>query len=53
MTNLLAYSGNGALSIKTGPFPPITQKMLGFVVGFRGSKIFSLHYITMNTIDVP
>ncbi len=53
MEDILAYSGDGTLSIKTGPFPPSTQKMLGYVVGFKGSKIFSLHYITMNTIDVP
>mgnify|MGYP000585963297 FL=1 len=53
MEDLLAYSGNGSLSIKTGQFPAISQNMLGFVVGFRGSKIYSLNYITMNTVDVP
>lgn len=53
MEDIIAYSGDGTLSIKTGPFPPTTQKMLGFVVGFKASKIFSLHYITMNTVDVP
>lgn len=53
MEDMLAYSGNNTLSIKTGNFAPTTQKLLGFVVGFKGSKIFSLHYVTMNTIDIP
>lgn len=51
--DLLSYSGNGKISIKTENFPPAVQNLLGFVVGFKGSKIFALHYVTMNTIDVP
>ena len=51
--DLLAYSGSNSLSIKTGEFPPAVQKMMGFVVGFKGSKIFALHYLSMNTIFVP
>ena len=27
--------------------------MVGFVVGFKGSKIFSLQQSAMNTVDVP
>lgn len=27
--------------------------MQGFVVGFKGSKVFCLHYVSMQTIDVP
>lgn len=53
MEGLLAYSGNGVVSIRTESFPPSTQNLLGFIVGFKGSKIFALHYITMNSIDVP
>ena len=53
MEDLLAYSSNGTISIRTSNFPPVTQNMLGYVVGFKGSKIFALHYITMNSIDVP
>ncbi|OMJ73010.1 hypothetical protein SteCoe_28414 [Stentor coeruleus] len=53
MEDLLAYSGNGIISIRTESFPPSTQNLLGCVVGFKGSKIFALHYITMNSIDVP
>ncbi|KAJ9521796.1 hypothetical protein QJQ45_024656 [Haematococcus lacustris] len=54
--DMFCYSGNGLLSIKTGDFPLHQQKLqarLGFVVGFKGSKIFCLHYISMQTIDMP
>ncbi|KAJ1630940.1 hypothetical protein T492DRAFT_870790, partial [Pavlovales sp. CCMP2436] len=49
MEEMLCYSGNGVLSIKTANFPLHTQKLQGFVVGFSGSKIFCL----MKTVDVP
>ena len=51
--DMLCYSGNNTLSIKAGNFPPHQQKLLGFVVGFSGSKIFSLHVYSMTTIEVP
>uniref|UniRef100_A0A061R9P9 Intraflagellar transport protein 122 n=1 Tax=Tetraselmis sp. GSL018 TaxID=582737 RepID=A0A061R9P9_9CHLO len=51
--DMFCYSGNGMLSIKTGDFPLHQQKLQGFVVGFKGSKIFCLHYVCMQTIDVP
>lgn len=35
------------------PFPPHQQRMQGFVVGFKGAKVFCLHYLSMTTIDVP
>ena len=53
LEDMLCFSGNGMLSIKTGGFPLHRQKLQGFVVGFQGSKIFCLHYICMQTIDVP
>ena len=53
MEDMLCFSGNGMLSIKTGNFPVHQQKMQGYVVGFNGSKIFCLHYVAMQTIDVP
>ena len=53
MDDVLAYSGGGLLSIKMGNFPPNTQKMNGFVVGFKGSKLFVLNHLMMSTIDVP
>eukprot|EP01002_Notosolenus_urceolatus_P013184 NODE_43_length_3237_cov_15.831556_g34_i0.p1 GENE.NODE_43_length_3237_cov_15.831556_g34_i0~~NODE_43_length_3237_cov_15.831556_g34_i0.p1 ORF type:complete len:1042 (+),score=386.07 NODE_43_length_3237_cov_15.831556_g34_i0:156-3128(+) len=51
--NMLCFSGNGVLNIKTGSFPVHTQKLQGFVVGFKGSKIFTLHFVKMHTVDVP
>jgi intraflagellar transport protein 122 len=53
MEEMFCFSGNGMLSIKTGSFPVHQQKLQGFVVGFKGSKIFCLHYVCMQTIDVP
>ena len=51
--DMLCYSGNGVLNIKASNFPPHTQKMQGFVVGFKGSRIFCLHVYAMTTVDVP
>jgi intraflagellar transport protein 122 len=53
LEDMLCFSGNNLLSIKTGSFPLHQQKLQGFVVGFNGSKIFCLHYVAMQTIDVP
>lgn len=47
------YSGRDQLSIKTGDFPVHREKLQGFVVGARGSKIFCLHYLAMSTVNVP
>lgn len=33
--SMLCYTGGGSLTIKTGDFPPHSQKMHGFVVGFK------------------
>ncbi len=51
--DMFCFSGNGQLSIKTGDFPLHQQRLQGFVVGFKGSKVFCLHYVSMQTIDVP
>jgi intraflagellar transport protein 122 len=53
MEDMLCFSGNGVLNIKAGNFPAHQQKMQGFVVGFKGSRIFCLHIYTMATVDVP
>eukprot|EP00656_Telonema_subtile_P040691 TRINITY_DN4577_c0_g1_i1.p1 TRINITY_DN4577_c0_g1~~TRINITY_DN4577_c0_g1_i1.p1 ORF type:complete len:1218 (-),score=334.96 TRINITY_DN4577_c0_g1_i1:117-3770(-) len=53
MPDMLCFSGNSTLAIKTANFPIHQQKLQGFVVGFKGSKIFCLHYQYMQTIDVP
>ena len=53
MEDMLCYSGSNNLYIKAGSFPPHTQKLQGFVVGFKGSKIFCLQATSMITVDVP
>jgi intraflagellar transport protein 122 len=51
--NMFCYSGNNSLYIKAGEFPPYQQKLDGFVVGFKGSKVFCLNSQRMVTLDVP
>ncbi|KAI9332491.1 WD40-repeat-containing domain protein [Obelidium mucronatum] len=53
LDDMLCYSGNGVLNVKTGAFLSHQQKMQGFVVGFKGSRIFCLHIYNMTTVDVP
>jgi len=53
MDDMLAYTGEGHLFIKTGDLPPSSQRMPGEVVGFKGSKIFTLFDGAMTAIDVP
>eukprot|EP01116_Phalansterium_solitarium_P016577 TRINITY_DN3872_c0_g3_i3.p1 TRINITY_DN3872_c0_g3~~TRINITY_DN3872_c0_g3_i3.p1 ORF type:complete len:1186 (+),score=383.77 TRINITY_DN3872_c0_g3_i3:201-3758(+) len=53
LEDMLCFSGNGVLNIKAGNFPVHQQKMQGFVVGFKGSRIFCLHIYAMQAIDVP
>lgn len=50
--DMIAYSGNEMLFIRTANFPPLTQKMQGHVAGFRGNKLFIQHDSSLNTIDV-
>jgi len=50
---MLCWSGQGQLTIKTDTHPPVVQKKQGIAVGFQGSKIFTLHKITINTFDIP
>jgi len=48
-------SGTGRACAPPPPGPGAwgQQKLQGFVVGFKGSKIFCLHFVAMHTIDVP
>ena len=48
-----AGAGHGTLSIKTGSFPLHQQRMNGVVVGFKGSRIYALHYVALQSVDVP
>lgn len=53
MDDMLAYTTKDTLFIKTREMPASQQKLPGYVVGFKGSKIFCLSDTSMNTIDVP
>lgn len=53
MDDMIAYLGDGQLFIKTGDLQATSQRMLGEIVGFKGSKIFILQSGTINSIDVP
>lgn len=55
LEDMLCFSDkNGVLSIRTGDnFAIHKQKMRGKVVGFSGSRIFSLRDGRMSTVDVP
>ena len=50
---MLCFSAHNTLSIKTGSFPIHQQRMQGVVVGFKGSRIYALHYVAMQAVDVP
>ncbi|XP_041130093.1 intraflagellar transport protein 122 homolog [Polyodon spathula] len=51
--DMLCFSGNRYLNIKTSNFPVHQQKLQGFVVGYNGSKIFCLHVYAMSAVEVP
>ncbi|MEQ2167741.1 hypothetical protein GOODEAATRI_007160, partial [Goodea atripinnis] len=51
--DMLCFSGNGYLNIKASNFPVHQQKMLGYMVGYNGSKIFCLHVYSMSAVEVP
>ncbi|KAF0772619.1 hypothetical protein AaE_002268, partial [Aphanomyces astaci] len=50
---MLCFAGQNQLKIKTGNFPVHAQRMQGFVVGFTGSKVFCLHALAVQAMDVP
>jgi intraflagellar transport protein 122 len=51
--DMLCYSGQNTLSIRTSDFEPHREKLVGFVVGVKGSKVFCLQMDSMKTVDVP
>ena len=51
--DMLCYSGNGTLRVRTADFPTQTQSARGFVVGFKGSAAFCLDRTSVRTVDVP
>lgn len=51
--DMLAFSGNNMLGIKAKDFPAHRQKLIGFVVGLSGSRVFCLNGATMTTLELP
>jgi intraflagellar transport protein 122 len=51
--DMIAFSGNGSLAIKVLDFPAHRQKMMGFVVGLSGAKVFCLNGSSMVTLELP
>lgn len=51
--DMLCYSGNGTLCVRTADFPAQTQSSRGFVVGFKGTKAFCLRGGSAAVVDVP
>lgn len=48
--DMISYMYDGNVYIKTSDFPPMSEKMNGIIVGFRGTKVFLLQ--AMNNISV-
>ena len=51
--DMLAYSGNGHVSIIVADFAPHRQRLQGYVVGFSGSNIFYLNVLAVSSLEVP
>ncbi|EGR29567.1 intraflagellar transport protein, putative [Ichthyophthirius multifiliis] len=50
--DMLTYSGNDMTFIKSSGHPPLSQRMSGNVVGFKGNKLFVLNENVLSTIDI-
>lgn len=51
--DMLCFSGDEILSIRTSDFPVYKMKLQGSVVGFSRSKVYCLHNGKIQTTDVP
>jgi hypothetical protein len=51
--DMFCFTGKEQLCIKTGDFPVSKQFLPGYCVGFKGSKIFVLNNLNMQTVDIP
>jgi intraflagellar transport protein 122 len=50
---LICYSFDGSIYVKTAAFPSISEKISGVVVGFKGTKVFLLQSSnTITSIDI-
>ncbi|CAM9146601.1 unnamed protein product, partial [Hapterophycus canaliculatus] len=53
LEDMLCYSGNGKLYVRTGSFPVQEQAIGGEVASYRGARVMSLEGVSLSTIDVP
>jgi intraflagellar transport protein 122 len=53
LEDVLTYSGNGILSIRTGNKPALTQKSEATVQGFKGFQMFVIKDGRISLMDVP
>ncbi|CAK5039443.1 unnamed protein product [Meloidogyne enterolobii] len=55
--DLVCYSGQGVLNIKSHWFTPYQQRLepsqQGFVVGFMGKCVYILHMYSMQSLEIP
>ncbi|ORZ33687.1 hypothetical protein BCR44DRAFT_1486492 [Catenaria anguillulae PL171] len=51
--DLLCFSGRHTLTVKAGTYPALVQPHTGFVVGFKGTHLYSLHQYSMTVSQVP
>ncbi|CAB3406016.1 unnamed protein product [Caenorhabditis bovis] len=51
--NVFCYTTNATLTVRALHYPGHTQKMMGYVVGFAGNKVFCLHMYHLNAFEVP
>uniref|UniRef100_A0A183IWB8 Intraflagellar transport protein 122 homolog n=1 Tax=Soboliphyme baturini TaxID=241478 RepID=A0A183IWB8_9BILA len=51
--DILCFSGNDTLRVKSRDYKVYSQPMPGFVVGFSATQVFCLHMFVMSTIEVP
>lgn len=51
--DLLCYSSNGSLHVRTSGLSPIKEQQQGFVIGFKETYAFVLHQSAVRTVDVP
>lgn len=53
LDNMIAYWYDGSVYIKTAEFAPISEKMNGVIIGFRGTKVFVLQSgNSVNVLDI-
>eukprot|EP00903_Cladosiphon_okamuranus_P013353 g12445.t1 len=53
LEDMLCYSGNGKLYVRTGSFPVQELFIRGDVASYRGARAICLNGVSLSTVDVP